>query len=745
MLSVFSLLSDFAWLQHCACHLVFLSIAGAIVTMCQLSSGNWDHSIRPYFSVVVMMWSFLVLINWKKRSNFLAYRWGTKDHKEKETTRPQYHGDYVRDEITQEWIVVYPSWKRYLKYLISFPLTLLFTVGTLIVILLVHANRDLMLAKYFQVKTNGSEQFQMSFSIEAIGRKAPLEAVHVSSEHLRDPIFWVITAGLPAALGLSLPLLNLILMRISVALNNFENYRTESEYRNHLIIKVFSFRFVCYFATLYYYSFMSIGSEQEIESGILRVGTSVFIYITVTHWWGLFLQIQFPVLIHRWRMRRLKKRLRQELMMVELEEAHYADMPQEEVMDEEKKDRCVQLINKRLLLDQAQDELWREVMMPMHDSFPEYIQAIVQFAYVTCFSVVLPITPIICLMNHVLSMRFDAYKVCRTRNRPLASKTGGLGVWEHVLHIVSVIAVLTNCFLMGFTNSQLRWIGDQIGDLGLFCVVVGWEHVMLLIKYIMTASISTLPRAVKDEMKRDLHKMERMQSSNMRAKTDRRTKHSRQGSQTSILRNDEDCDSNVSSVERTHHGNVYSRAAQGVGLSTIPSEDTENCSTGSENQKQCQDASKATGNTESKKGTLGRVPFQRMTVNTQSPSIQSRFVIPTPCHLQMDADTTTTHSKKADEKPSPFSVFLSVVPVQTPSAVQSTPTNSIEVFFCGKGLDEDESLATKEASVSSFVCGGRNNDLREAEAAARITSRLQSLESRTRAHASQQEMPKDHL
>jgi hypothetical protein len=39
-------------------------------------------------------------------------------------------------------------------------------------------------------------------------------------------------------------------MRISVILNDFENYRTESHYRTALIVKVFSFRFVCYFATL---------------------------------------------------------------------------------------------------------------------------------------------------------------------------------------------------------------------------------------------------------------------------------------------------------------------------------------------------------------------------------------------------------------------------------------------------------------------------------------------------------------
>ena len=62
----------------------------------------------------------------------------------------------------------------------------------------------------------------------------------------------------------SSPIAQFILMRLSIWLNGFENYHTESEYRTYLIIKVFSFRFVNYFTTLYYYVFVSsIVSEEE--------------------------------------------------------------------------------------------------------------------------------------------------------------------------------------------------------------------------------------------------------------------------------------------------------------------------------------------------------------------------------------------------------------------------------------------------------------------------------------------------
>lgn len=134
----------------------------------------------------------------------------------------------------------------------------------------VHGNRDAQLANYYEKKSNGTEPFHFSFSFENIFQPANTTNVSMSKEVLRDPTFWFITAGMPMLLGLFLPLLNLILMKVSVLLNEFENYRTESEYRTHLIIKVFSFRFVCYFATLYYYAFMPANSEEDLQNSLFR-------------------------------------------------------------------------------------------------------------------------------------------------------------------------------------------------------------------------------------------------------------------------------------------------------------------------------------------------------------------------------------------------------------------------------------------------------------------------------------------
>ncbi|MGK3733942.1 MAG: hypothetical protein ACI90V_000778 [Bacillariaceae sp.] len=221
----------FAWLQHCAVHLLFLSFFGLMVTFFQVKNEKFDHWSRPFFSMIVMIWTFVVLVNWRKRSNSLAYQWGSMDHKEQETNRPEFQGEYVTDPITNEWVIKYPRWKRWLKYLISIPITAAFTCLSLFLILLVHANRDMQMARYVNSTLNstlGDEHFEFNIAMNNIGLKQIVD-VKVSKELLLDPTYWIIMTALPAMLGLCIPILNIILMWISVKLNDFENYRTDSE------------------------------------------------------------------------------------------------------------------------------------------------------------------------------------------------------------------------------------------------------------------------------------------------------------------------------------------------------------------------------------------------------------------------------------------------------------------------------------------------------------------------------------
>ena len=74
--------------------------------------------------------------------------------------------------------------------------------------------------------------------------------------------------------------------------------------------------------------------------------------------------------------------------------------------------------------------------------------------------------------------------MCYTRQRPIATKSSGIGVWEDVLQIMSVMAIVTNCCLMGLTSKQLRAILPGLGDISLAVGLFALEHFLLFFKYV---------------------------------------------------------------------------------------------------------------------------------------------------------------------------------------------------------------------------------------------------------------------
>ena len=51
-----------------------------------------------------------------------------------------------------------------------------------------------------------------------------------------------------------------------------------------------------------------------------RVATSLFVYITVAHWWNILITIYFPLLWHKWKLYRERLKLRLEIRNLEVSE-----------------------------------------------------------------------------------------------------------------------------------------------------------------------------------------------------------------------------------------------------------------------------------------------------------------------------------------------------------------------------------------------------------------------------------------
>ena len=85
-------------------------------------------------------------------------------------------------------------------------------------------------------------------------------------------------------------------------------------------------------------------------------------------------------------------------------------------------------------------------------------------------------------------------------------------------------------------SSQFHFVKEVFGNLGVFAVVVGWEHIMLFIKYLMHSLISPYPVSVRDAMNKEEYERTLKRHTNLRERNERRSNcyPQKHGSQTSL-------------------------------------------------------------------------------------------------------------------------------------------------------------------------------------------------------------------
>ena len=148
--------------------------------------------------------------------------------------------------------------------------------------------------------------------------------------------------------------------------------------------------------------------------------------------------------------------------------------------------------------------------MFQYNNFHDYSSIIVQYCFILFFGSVFPLAPLIALLNNVCILRLSAYKICYTRQRPIAQKSGGLGVWEDLLQIMSVVGILTNCGIMGYTSTVLKsHLSPAIGVTGMVVALFALEHLILLLKYWLSNAIPRVPFLVQRAQTRDRRSMGR--------------------------------------------------------------------------------------------------------------------------------------------------------------------------------------------------------------------------------------------
>ncbi|CAM9126612.1 unnamed protein product [Chrysoparadoxa australica] len=487
----------FAWMGFYTRWLFFPSVFGIILSVSQTRSGALDHPLGPAYALFMICWASALLVSWRQHCSELAYRWGVLDYEVQETRRPQFRGVMRYDEVTMKTDLKYPMWKRLLKIMATAPVMLGLIAGTITVMFATFTTRDNVVGECDWLV--GPFQLILLILLSCDSLSTGVTVAELREQSLE---FWVALLLYPCLYGLLIPLLYSTCKSISMRLTNFENYKTESQFHNALILKVFSFRFVTVFAALYYYAFVSEGSANL---KMLRLSASLLTFMTVGQWWYMCFMTLIPAMLQSWKLQRLRLKIDESRAKLEWgeeggEAAGIAYQQRQEL--------------RHKLLDEAASPLWEESLLKDYDTFDDYTMSLIQFGYVTFFSMAFPLAPVLALVNNLIQMRVDAFKLCRTRRRPIARQVSGMGVWGEILQAsLSLLTVVTNCALVGTTSDQLdRWIPGITSSAKLLLVVFA-EHILLFLKvYWLESAVPRVPKKVMRALAR-----ERIQVTNRQA------------------------------------------------------------------------------------------------------------------------------------------------------------------------------------------------------------------------------------
>uniref|UniRef100_A0A8V1AF11 Anoctamin n=1 Tax=Gallus gallus TaxID=9031 RepID=A0A8V1AF11_CHICK len=575
----------FAWLGFYTSAMVYPAVFGSILYTFTESDQTSQDICCVVFAIFNVVWATLFLEEWKRRGAEFAYKWGTLDTPAEsiEEPRPQFRGVKRISPVTSAEEFYYPPWKRLLfQCLVSLPVCLACLSFVFLVML-----------GCFQLQ-------ELVLSVKELPR---------------------ILRFLPKiVLAVIVTTCDEVYKKIAYWLNDMENYRLQSAYEKHLIIKIVLFQFVNSYLSLFYIGFYLKDMERLKEMLATLLITRQFLQNVK--------EVSQPHLYRRLRRGELSLRNLRELSHAVLrllahprappatgaahegprgekkclnggcgvpeeeeeeEERRESDSEDESVLDCGLKLKKVSFIEKaerrgtepcsteeesfleegsptmvekgmdpasvfelgddeddaegpsgsptkaaepatgpRVTRRRREDEEGEEegrrrnraswidppeedystqltqaevesCMKKYEDTFQDYQEMFIQFGYVVLFSSAFPLAAMCALVNNIIEIRSDAFKLCTGLQRPFGQRVESIGQWQKVMEAMGVLAIVVNCYLIAQCG-QLQRLFPWLSPEGAIISVVVLEHFALLLKYVIQVAIPDIPAWVAEEM-----------------------------------------------------------------------------------------------------------------------------------------------------------------------------------------------------------------------------------------------------
>lgn len=426
----------------------------------------------PFFCVVNVIWATVFLELWKRKSNELAFKWGTIGMTSLDEPRPNFYGHMGKDHVTGRLQPQYPRYKTNVKmYLVSIPIVFLCMIGAFIMML-------------------------ASFWIEDLIR-------NVDSEW--TPTLLLVPSVLYTAL---VYIVNVYYRKLATWLTEWENHRTQSQFDRHRVTKLVLFEFVNNFMALFYIAFYI----QDMEMLRSQVATMLIILQAINH----VQEAIIPLIV------KLSTTKMVQYNLLGSDKSKRRDSLQNICSSYEPLHDIAEIHKDDSRIQEAEEE---GMMEDYEGTYDDYLEMFIQFGYVVLFSSVYPLAAFWAVFNNVLEIRADAFKLCVVYQRPMGKRVKDIGAWQRCFEILGALAIMTNCGLLCL-SPQMKTYAPDYSTEKWFMLFVFLEHLLIGIRYLIHIAIADKPEWVRMELARKAHESRKALKSE-RAKKSRRTNFSR--------------------------------------------------------------------------------------------------------------------------------------------------------------------------------------------------------------------------
>ncbi|GFN81556.1 anoctamin [Plakobranchus ocellatus] len=430
----------------------------------------FDNKVTPFFALFICCWGTVFLELWKRQKATLAYEWDVDQFEANEPDRPQFYGTRVKsDPVTSNEMWFYPFRRQLMKYTTSLSVLCLMVGLVIASVVGVIIYRVIMNVDY--------------------------------CPDISDNECLVLTTVISSILNaVSILILGKVYDMLAIWLTNWENHRTQTRYDDALIMKLFAFQFVNSYASCFYIAFFrgrgSIFRDRYVDdcegSCMTQLSFQVLILMVAKPFPKFFKDIVIPFMLQLWRKRPNCCRCFCLPCCKPTNQVGQDDNYEEETDPENKvppphADHVGFLERERLKPDLGDFTLG------------EFTEKVILYGFLMLFASSFPLAPLLALIICYIDIRVDAKRMLWWYRRPVAYIAQDIGMWYGILNLVNFIGVLTNAFIIAFTSD---W-GSQFSTTGKLWVVIGFEHIVFFLKFVLAYLIPDVPQEVRLAIRRE--------------------------------------------------------------------------------------------------------------------------------------------------------------------------------------------------------------------------------------------------